>query len=41
MRMLRASEHTVRFPDDVAAIVRELIGLLESSGTHTGVYEKR
>lgn len=27
--------------DDVAAIVRELIGLLESSGTHTGVYEKR
>lgn len=27
--------------DDVTAIVRELIGLLESSGTHTGVYEKR
>lgn len=27
--------------DDVAAIIRELIGLLESSGTHTGVYEKR
>lgn len=27
--------------EDVAAIVRELIGLLESSGTHTGVYEKR
>lgn len=27
--------------DDVTAIIRELIGLLESSGTHTGVYEKR
>lgn len=27
--------------EDVAAIVRELIGLLESSGTHTGVHEKR
>lgn len=27
--------------EDVAAIIRELIGLLESSGTHTGVHEKR
>lgn len=27
--------------DDVTAIVRELIGLLESSGTHTGVYDKQ
>lgn len=27
--------------EDVAAIIRELIGLVESSGTHTGMHEER